>query len=259
MCSKLPGPRCSGHSLARYQKAKAKYEELLAQSEGKRRNLSPIQQAQQKMEEARREYNASPKGLKELDANIAIARKERKRGMLDDLIWQREVALADAQEHHVAEKIYQASDRTGVSLRHPEQDRELMEAYAAERSAAAFLAEALNSRAGAEVIKSAREKAMRAKENRLIQEHRFLRSGSGIEDGIKKSVPVSDVEVNDSTALYTYLPPSEFRKVSEYFPLGAYARVVNVTKDDAGNCILHLEGGGEKLVAPQKKLLAVCQ
>lgn len=258
MCQKLPRPRCSKHTYDKYAKEQALYEEIATRSSsGKKREiLERMHQQRQRVEEARREYNASPEGLRRLEEKIADARKRRARGDLDDYLWQREVALKDAAEHKLAGRIY---DRAGEGLRNPEGDQNLARAYEYERLANAKLAECINNNSSPRDVRIARSVADKAKTVRMAQEHAFIQRASGISPGSSKSVvavnSISQQEEGWST--YTYIPPTEFNKVSEYFPLGAYARVDSIRKDEYGNFVLSLEGERDILVPGTKKVLAV--
>lgn len=258
MCQKLPRPRCSKHTYDRYAKEQALYEKIAASSSsGKKREvLERLHQQKQRVEEAQREYNASPEGLRQLEEKIADARKRRARGDLDEYLWQREVALKDAAEHKLAGKIY---DRAGEGLRNPKDDLNLSRAYEYERLANAKLAERINNGASPRDISIARSVADKAKTVRISQEHAFVQRASGISPNSSKSVvEVSRIpQQEEGWSTYTYIPPTEFNKVSEYFPLGAYARVDSVRKDQYGNFVLSLEGERDILVPGTKKVLAV--
>lgn len=262
MCQKFPRPRCSAHTLDKYEREQASYD-ALAKQIGRSKNrkmLDELHQQHQKVDEARRDYNASPEGLRSLQEKIADARARKARGDLDEYSWQYEIAIQDAIEHKLAGRIY---DRAGEELEKPHNDTNLIEAYNKEREANAKLAAVLNNSKNPVSIASAKLAAKEAKQRRLAQENSFLLRASGVPEGQKSAVEASAAhskiksDTSQPASYFTYLPPSDFKKVGECFPLGAYAKIEDISKDQFGNYVLMLEGGKERILPSSKKILAV--
>lgn len=269
MCQRMPGPRCSRHTKDAYLKA---YEELTALQntlpQGKRLNANDtarLEKARQEFSKRERDYYASPKGLAELDHRIKTAAGNNlKRREINEILWLQETALKDAAEHTLAGKVYDrarncdTSSSLGVELNNPDNFKPLLKSRLLEKEASNKLAFCLNNNAPQQLIYETQQQALQAKRERVRAEQTFLIRASGVPwTPDAKFHPIKNFSMSKENETYVFVPNSYFSKLSNFFPLGCYSKVIEHSQDKHHNRILKLENGDSQIVPPTQHVLVL--
>lgn len=255
MCRPKPYSRCTRHSLDQLLSAEKSLAEISADydrlkhgrnSKEKEQLYGELERGQAKVFQARKEYNSSPGGIKELEGKVAGAKNPQER-----LAFEGELELARYARglHNMAGKNY---DRFKENIESADLEK-LLAMKNLEQELNRELANQKNSATGRnkEALAS---RVNGVKNRRLALEEALRQKAAGVDPLNSRKKELSELEEGEES--WVQIPAQSLGELRKYLPFGAYAKVTGVKKSNSNpNYLVSLESSIEKLVSPRQVVL----